>query len=71
MTRHWLKTIREKAGSTQAEVAAAAEIERAYYAMLEAGTRRPSYEVALKISKVLGFDWTLFYETPEIIEKEG
>ena len=29
---------------------------------VESGKRRPSPEIAIKIAKVLDFDWTIFYK---------
>jgi DNA-binding XRE family transcriptional regulator len=37
------------------------------YHCIETGTKNPSVATARKISKILGFDWQLFF--PE--EKEG
>lgn len=37
-------------------------ITRQYYGMIENGERRPSVEVAKSISKVLGINWTVFFE---------
>lgn len=51
----------ERKNMTQAQVAAAAFIDRGYYAQIETMKRHPSPEVALKISKVLGFNPANFY----------
>ncbi|MEB6064886.1 helix-turn-helix domain-containing protein [Enterococcus gallinarum] len=59
--REWLIRQREKNGLTQDQVAKESEIERTYYNMIERGKRRPSVEVAKRISKVLQFDWTYFF----------
>lgn len=61
-----LKSYRKKAGLTQQEVADICEMERAYYAMIELGYRKPSVKVAKKIGKALDFDWTEFYEECEV-----
>ncbi|MCY8504518.1 helix-turn-helix transcriptional regulator [Bacillus atrophaeus] len=60
--RTWLLNIRTTANMTQEEVANEAEIKRPYYSQIESGVRRPSVQVAKKISEVLGFDWALFFE---------
>lgn len=60
--RDWLVEKREQAGLTQKQVAENASIERAYYNMIEKGTRTPSVPVAKEIAKVLAFDWPIFFE---------
>lgn len=62
MNRKWLADLRKKAGMTHESVANKAGIERQYYSMIEKGVRNPSVAVAKKISFVLGFDWTLFFD---------
>lgn len=62
MMRKWLKKNRLEKGFTQEEVAEAAQIGRAYYTMIENGTRKPSVIVSKKIGEKLGFDWTIFFE---------
>ncbi len=69
MTKNWLKEIREEKSLTQEQVASQAEIERAYYTMIETGIRRPSPEVAMRIGKALDFDWTRFYEPEKETEE--
>lgn len=61
--RTWLKEIRNEKGFTQQYVADNANIERSYYTMIEAGVRTPSVQVAKSIAGVIGFDWTIFFET--------
>ena len=56
-----LEKIRFKKGLSQEAVAKACGISRAAYTNIENGKRKPSPELAQKIGKVLGFDWTLFY----------
>lgn len=46
---------------TQEDVARDANITRAYYSLIESGAKRPSPDVAQRIAKKLGFDWTLFF----------
>jgi putative transcriptional regulator len=60
--RNWLKTQRNKRNLTQEEVAKLSDISRSFYTHIEAGTKTPSVEVAKKIAKTLGFEWTLFFE---------
>ncbi|MCM3316149.1 helix-turn-helix transcriptional regulator [Rummeliibacillus stabekisii] len=62
-SRKWLKTIRIEKGMTQQRVSERANIERSYYTMIEQGKRTPSVKVAKDIAEVLGFDWTIFFET--------
>ncbi|UQN27965.1 helix-turn-helix transcriptional regulator [Bacillus amyloliquefaciens] len=54
---------------TQEEVANQADIKRPYYSQIESGVRRPSVQVAKKISEVLEFDWALFFDS-ECSEKQ-
>lgn len=60
MERTWLIDFREIKGLTQEQVSEMSNIKRPYYSMIETGKRRPSVEVARKIAKILGFDWTIF-----------
>ena len=48
-----LRTARERTKLTQAEVAAKAEINHNYYAVIERGEANPSYRKLQKILKVL------------------
>ncbi|WP_081904102.1 helix-turn-helix transcriptional regulator [Brevibacillus thermoruber] len=60
--RCWLVIKRNELGLTQEEVAKKAAIARTTYAMIEQDNRTPSVNVAKRLSKVLGVDWTLFFE---------
>ncbi|WP_313799068.1 helix-turn-helix transcriptional regulator [Cytobacillus sp.] len=60
--RTWLKEKRELLDLTHEEVATQSGIQRAYYTMIENGTRNPSVDVAKKIAGVIGFKWTIFFE---------
>lgn len=62
VARAWLKEFRIQRNMTQNEVAAKAGIERAYYTMIEQGSRSPSVPVAKDIADTLGFDWTIFFD---------
>ena len=60
--RAWLQDIRLALNKTHQEVADSSSIERAYYTMIENGTRSPSPPVAKRIAATLGFDWTIFFD---------
>jgi transcriptional regulator with XRE-family HTH domain len=49
-----LKLAREKAGLTQAEVAAASGVHVNYYARIERGEENPSFEKIQSVMKALG-----------------
>ena len=70
--RKWLKELRINKSLTQQSVADRSNIERAYYTMIEAGDRNPSVHVAKAIALVIGFDWTIFFDTEcnEVKQKE-
>ena len=61
--RVWLREYRIKSGLSQKKVAVKAGVSCQFYNYVEHGTRRPSYEVAKRIATILGFEWTLFFET--------
>lgn len=60
--RTWLKEFRLAKDLTQEQVAERAGIARTTYAMYEQGARNPNIVVAVKISDLLNFKWTLFFE---------
>ncbi|QIC07648.1 helix-turn-helix transcriptional regulator [Brevibacillus sp. 7WMA2] len=60
--RHWMIKKRVELNFTQEQVANRADIARTTYAMIEQENRRPSVNVAKKIARVLGVDWTIFFE---------
>jgi putative transcriptional regulator len=60
--QEWLKKIRLNKGLTQEVVAKRAGMHRPHYTMIETGQRTASVPVAKSIAKVLGFDWTIFFE---------
>lgn len=60
--REWLQKIRLNKRLTHDEVAKAADIQRAYYTMIESGYRDPSVDVAKRIATALGFNWPIFFE---------
>lgn len=60
--RVWLKDARNKVGLTQEQVAERAGMARATYGHIESGERGVTVTNAKKISEVLGFHWTIFFE---------
>jgi putative transcriptional regulator len=62
MYRTWLIEKRESVNKSQEDVAIESGISRQYYGMIENNERNPSVEVAKKISLVLNFNWTIFFE---------
>ena len=50
---------------TQAELAQTVGVSQRTIAAIEGGTRRPSPDLAQKLGKELGFEWTRFYEDEE------
>lgn len=63
MKRLWLQAYRQQLHLTQAALAEAAQISRAFYTQIELGQRTPSPKVAKRLAQVLSIDWTLFYES--------
>lgn len=62
LRRYWLIKKRNILNLTQESVAEKAGISRAYYTEIEIGTKNPSVKSAQKIAKVLGFNWSFFFE---------
>lgn len=60
--RMWLIGIRKARGMSQKAVADAVGIAQPSYWQYESGDSTPRPATAKKIAKLLGFDWTLFYE---------
>lgn len=54
----WLKTLREKQGKLQRELAAAAAMDSSHLGKVERGERPPSREQALAFARCLGVDAT-------------
>lgn len=67
--RSWLIMKRKEKGKTQLQVAQEAGIARSYLTRIENGDYKVPVETAMRISKVLEFDWTEFYREEE--EKIG
>ena len=57
-----MKSIRKRAGMTQAALAKASGVSLMSIVRYENGLRTPPPETAKKIASVLGFPWTKFYE---------
>ena len=57
-----LRSVRKSKGLRQTDLAQAANISQSLVVKIENGERKPSVKVAKRIAKVLGFDWTLFFE---------
>lgn len=60
--RYWLINKRLERNLDQQDVAELIGTTQQFYNYVENGKRRPSPEIAIKIGKVLNFDWKLFYE---------
>jgi putative transcriptional regulator len=60
--RLWLRNHRSRLKLTQEEVAERSGIARSTYGAIETGERNASVQNAKSIAKVLGFEWTLFFE---------
>lgn len=56
----WLAELR--GDRTQDCIAKAAGITQQHYSLIESGKRIPSVPIAKRIAKVLGFEWTRFFE---------
>lgn len=69
--RKWLRTLREEKALSQAKVAQLAGITQQSYQAIEAGATVPRPPTAKRISTVLGFIWTRFYEEDENDEQVG
>lgn len=67
--RKWLKEIRDAKGLTQEQVAILSNISRSHYTHIEQGTKTPSVDVAKRIAKQLGFEWTIFFENSSSLKE--
>lgn len=67
--REWLRNARNKAGLTQEQVAERVGIARATYGHIESGERGVTVSNAKKISEVLDFHWTIFFEDESHVMK--
>ena len=62
MKRKWLIELRLKKEYTQEQLAEMCDTTQMTISNIENGTRRPSTKLAKKYARILGFDWTKFYE---------
>lgn len=63
--REWLIKYRKDKGYTFSYIANQLGITKQYYSYIENGERRPSPELAKKISDLFGFYWGKFYENSQ------
>lgn len=56
-----LKELRNSKKMSQEELANQCGVIRQTISNIECGLSKPSVELAKKIGKILGFDWTLFF----------
>ena len=61
----WLKKARENCRLTQEQVAELSGVDRSMISKLETGSAVPSPKTAQSIAKVLGFNWTRFFEADQ------
>lgn len=59
--RAWFKEARELSQVTKKELAEIVEVDPTYISKIEKGQRNPSVIVAMKLGKILDFDWERFY----------
>ena len=62
LKREWLIAFRKAKGLTQKELAEAIGVSQISLSTYEQGIRTPKPQAAKKIARVLGFEWTKFYE---------
>ena len=62
LKREWLIAFRKAKNLTQQELAEAIGISQISLSTYEQGIRTPKPQIAKKIARVLGFNWTKFYE---------
>ena len=68
---NWLKEIRENRGLSQKKCSNELGISQQMLSAIETNRRRPSVDLAQKISEFLDFDWKLFYEKPDASVVDG
>ncbi len=59
--REWLIQKRKEKELDQKHISELLGVTQQFYNFIENGKRRPSPEIAQKIGKILGIDWTVFY----------
>lgn len=62
MDRDWLIAIRKSLGLSQKYVSEQIGLAQPSYCTIEKGKTNPTVETAKAIAKVLGFEWTRFYD---------
>lgn len=65
--RNWLKYKRIEKNLTQKEIAIKTGVSQQSIQLYENGKRRPSPDIAIKLGKVLDFDWTWFFSNSSSI----
>ena len=71
-TRHWLIQLRQEKSKTRPQIAKELNVSTQIIQYWESGLRTPRPPIAKKYARVLGFDWTRFYEDNiQNQEKEG
>ena len=62
--REWLTTTIEEKGYNKRrnELAKKIEVHESYIGKIESGQRNPSVPTAMKLGRVLGIEWTRFFE---------
>lgn len=63
--RTWFRSARDKKNMSQDELSILAGVHVTTISKIELGERRPSPELAQKLGKLLGFDWTRFFEADD------
>lgn len=66
-----LKRMREAMGVSQEELAAAAGVSQGAISMIENGTRKPSYDVLLKIAVKLDCLVDELIDRPDLVDDES
>ncbi|WP_213996438.1 helix-turn-helix transcriptional regulator [Tepidanaerobacter syntrophicus] len=66
-----IKEKRNAKGLTQEQLAMLIGVDRTTITKIENGSARPSVDNAKKIGKVLGFDWTIFFEADDDEDKKN
>lgn len=57
-----LRRIRQERGFTLKQLGEMAGLDDSYISLIENQKRTPSVQAAKRIAKVLGFDWTRFFD---------
>ncbi len=65
--RTWFKEARELSQISKKDLAEIVSVDPAYISKIEKGQRDPSVILAMKLGKILNFEWQQFYKE---LEKE-